>query len=180
MLTVSQELVELERQSLKNLQQVETLMLSSYGRRLPAVSQLDRYRLLMLRIWSEKYKVSLRFILGTLLPFYWSKVSSKHANSKWGFGIRLATLLSGLSEQILSDAVKRTYPDKGNIAEWRWQRRTRMIAAGQPLQREDPLADDQFMARYDEQIRARRKELIAAVIDEAHRRHCYRDNPWTD
>lgn len=72
----------------------------------------DMYKLLKLKVWSQKYRVGVPYILKTLLPF-WEQFVQRHSKKmkKQGLNVRVSTLIGKKSEVILQDVIKRDYPN---------------------------------------------------------------------
>lgn len=70
----------------------------------------DQCRLLNLRVWSLRYKVSCHEILGILLEYY-ARVRRKGSRS---IGIRASTLCGVRSRTIIKEAVQERYPGSEN------------------------------------------------------------------
>jgi len=71
----------------------------------------ERYRLLRLRVWMERYQVDLYYILSKLLPWWEQFVQrrSKKLKSE-GLGVRVATLTGKKSEQMLQLFISQDFP----------------------------------------------------------------------
>jgi len=92
------------------------------------LNQKDKYRLLTLRVWSDKYKVDLKFILSTLVPF-WEKFIQRRSKKmkQSGLNVRVSTLTGNKSEEILQDSIKRAFPNGENKILWVAERREEII-----------------------------------------------------
>ena len=74
--------------------------------------QQDRYKLLRLRVWKERYRVDLVYILQVLIPFWENFVQRRSKKmKKEGLNVRVGTLTGKKSESILVDQIKKDYPD---------------------------------------------------------------------
>lgn len=149
------------------------------------LSDTDRLRLLRLRVWSIRYKISVIEILDLIVPPLRKKIGAKRVR---GIGIPTATLTGAVAEEILKDRLAHYYPDGANITVWKERERERQLAAerdeeagGFPV-RENPMPSllevgdvQEYNRIYAERIRAAR----AAQTDQRWRkqRH-YRNNPW--
>ena len=109
---VSSELRALDRVAFQMYADILTY-LEEHGRKMYGMSQTDKYRLLRLRTWMERYSVSLDFILDTLLPYYQKRFRT--ANHKKGLGVKITTLTGKKSEQMLADAVLEAFPNGENV-----------------------------------------------------------------
>lgn len=90
----------------QNASEVE-MAVSKSGIRLPLHSGLagvrDRYRLLALRVWAEKYGVSLQMVVNFLVA-HWRRRSKRW--SRGGIGFTIPLLCGAASERILVDHLK--------------------------------------------------------------------------
>ena len=109
-----EELVEREYRLLNSLSKdyvfrVEDILSSIRNEKVKLwITELDRYRLLTLRTWELKYKISLKTILQVLLPF-WQGFIKRRTKTK-GLGIRVSTLVGKKSEEILIMHLNKVYP----------------------------------------------------------------------
>jgi hypothetical protein len=88
----------------------------------------DKESLLILKTWEDKYKVSLRFILLILLPFWESFVQRRSRKMKRaGLNVRVSTLTGKKSEQILVENINKLYPNEENKQIWISHERERII-----------------------------------------------------
>lgn len=76
------------------------------------LKQSDQYKLLTLKVWSVKYRVSLRYILETLVPF-WEKFVQRRSKKmkRSGLNVRVSTLVGKKSHSILIESIKRDFPN---------------------------------------------------------------------
>jgi hypothetical protein len=90
----------------------------------------DKYRLLILRSWTIRYKVSLRYILNQLLPFWESFIQrrSKKMKSR-GLNVQVSTLTGKKSEDILKQCIEKDYPNNLNISLWKTSEQERLYKA---------------------------------------------------
>lgn len=77
--------------------------------------QNDKYRLLKLKLWTEKYSVDLYYIISKLVPIWASFIrrQSKALKSQ-GLGVRVATLTGKKSEQLLQDLIAKDFSSDQN------------------------------------------------------------------
>jgi hypothetical protein len=108
----------------------------------------DQYSLLTLKVWEDKYKVSLKFILIILLPFWETFVQRRSKKMKRaGLNVRVSTLIGKKSEQILQESIKKLYPNGENIQMWLAEERERIIQ--NQLHKLEKLNDDGVHSRSD-------------------------------
>jgi hypothetical protein len=93
------------------------------------LKQPDRYRLLILKSWIDRYNVSLRYILETVLPFWESFVQKRSPRLKGrGLNVRVSTLTGKKSESILQEQIKKDFPNGANYVISNNQERERIIS----------------------------------------------------
>lgn len=139
-----------------------------------APGRYDRYRLLNLAVWQERYRVSLRFLLQTLFAYY--KQIRRRSRTP-GLRITVAALTGIRSRQIIEEAVLATYPSGENFSMARVQDQLRYLGqtniaihARNPVDRMDQVA-----AEYRRRITLRRRAIASGA--EKYRRP-WRGNPW--
>lgn len=188
-----QEVRKLRLKTIRIRGRVEEILRNDYHRRLFRMKQQDELRLLILAQWEQKYKVSLSYILETILP-YWHKRLAKTARSKNGLGVRVTSLIGKISEKLLKDRIAEDFPGDEHKQEAKWERRRFLIQrrSGKlemdsdldfPVTiRKKTLLDykspKQFVRSYRKRITSARKEFDLAVADKKNRRRPYRDSPW--
>jgi hypothetical protein len=86
----------------------------------------QRYRLLVLRTWVLRYRVSLDFILETLLSYY-QRVIRRYGSSH-GIGLSLPTLCGHRSQEILEVAILAAFPNNENEDQWRAEKRHQLLS----------------------------------------------------
>ena len=105
----SQERVLLRR-AMETTALVERILKRDYGVKWFGLKKEDEIRLLRLRQWEEKYRVSVAWILAHLLPV-WRQKYAKHKSST-GLGVMVGTLVGQASERILREAIAKEYPEE--------------------------------------------------------------------
>ena len=177
------------QETLKEIRQGERTVL-----RLKAV---DRYRLLTLKIWSERYRVPLKYILQVLMA--WTETfARKHfqrAKNTEGFGVKVSTLCGKRSQEILEDQIRRDFPnsehkttfiqrEQNRILEWEVRRQDRQDDDGikTPDQIRKNLFDfphpKGYVRYYRNRIR-RESRQRERIIQELEKR-LYRGNPFRE
>lgn len=168
---------------------VNKILKEEFGRKMFYLKKPDQYRLLVLDVWRERYKVTVRFILKRLVPYYQARIS------KWqkrrytdGLGIRVATLVGVHSEQILKEAIQQEFPDAENWDEWRWKRRLEILKQREKetddgiATREKTVQDfakpERYMKYYQRKTRQKRAEFEKELNNDENKRRPYRGNPW--
>lgn len=168
---------------------VSKILMEEFKRKIFNMKKEDQYRLLVLDVWKERYRVSIRFILKRLVPYYQSRIN------KWqkrryadGLGIRVATLVGVHSEQILKETVEKEFPEAENFNEWRWKQRLAILQQREQVNddgiaiREKTVHDfskpERYMKYYQRKTRQKRAEFEKALNNDENKKRPYRGNPW--
>jgi hypothetical protein len=144
----------------------------------------DKLRLLRLRVWSMRYKISIPEILDLIVKPLRKKVRGRAR----GLGLSIATLTGAVAEEILEDRIVERYPDGANISAWKETERDRQLLA-EWLEETDgmPVHDsvitllevgdvEDYTKAYATRIAAARKRNESELW--RRRRKRYRGNPW--
>jgi hypothetical protein len=111
--------------------EIDKVLRDLYGKSIWNPSQLDCCRLVRLKIWSERYSVSIAYILSVLLPFHWhnipKSIRSKAKNSK-GLGVRISTLVGNASLSHLKEKLKEDFPEGENVSQFKESEKDRIEA----------------------------------------------------
>ncbi|MGI4811790.1 MAG: hypothetical protein ACRYGG_00390 [Janthinobacterium lividum] len=170
------------------LDEVDSILKKSFDKQLFSVKEDDKVRLLKLKMWSVRYKVSIKYILEKLIPHfekYGNKSRGKAGTSK-GLGTTIPILTGPSAEALLVENIKRDYPDNENVLSWR--QRTQLEFIGLVQVDEDELVTKQpkgilqynsvsdYRKAYEARIQRTRKteEKIVKSIS----RQPFRNNPW--
>jgi hypothetical protein len=130
----------------------------------------DCVRLLTLRTWTLRYKVTLDYVVRTLVK-YWDKRVRKPKSSS-SLGVRVATLVSEHSRQILEESVLRDFPNHENEQAWKCRKRSRILSASCYLS-DAPAC---YAFAYRNYIEERRTEIHRVTRQLSAR--AFRDNPF--
>lgn len=136
-------------------------------------------------VWSERYGVSIGYIIEALLTYYYHnlpKHSRDKANRSRGLGIRIATLVGDVSLSILHSHLANDFPDGNNLAAFKEEEKERIVdilddsmprKARSVLQYESM---DRFVKAYERSIVAKRSNVSRL----AHKmcKIKWRGNPW--
>ena len=140
------------------------------------LARQDQLRLLNLKFWTSEYKVSLRYILSVLLP-YWE--NAKHIQRKkpiYGLGIRVATLIGARSRQVLEEQMQKDYPGGENEFEFRSELESRVALAPEVLADYRITDPRKLMVAYRARIRRARQAVDEFAKQMARR--SWRGNPY--
>lgn len=168
---------------------VNRILKEEFNRKIFYPKEIDQQRLLVLGVWRERYKVSVRFILRKLIPYYQSRIT------KWrkrrytdGLGVKIPTLVGNHSEQILKETIRQEFPEGENYDEWRWKKRLEIIKRREQANddgiatREKTVQDfakpERYMKYYQRKSKQKRTEFEKALNNDENKKRPYRDNPW--
>lgn len=149
------------------------------------LSQKDKYKLLKLRVWAEKYFISIEYILQTLLPFWESFVQRRSKRMKRsGLNVRVSTLTGKKSEEILLEKVKKDFPDNLNKVVFKAKDRERLfqLSLGKDMKVKtknlfDYTNPKKYVAVYRKAMKSEYKEREAFELE--MKKRPYRGNPFT-
>lgn len=107
----------------KIVDEVDLVLRRKFGKQLFYPKSDDQIRLLRLHLWSERYKVSLEYILSVLIP-YFEGIANKHrgrprGTSSKGIGTTIANLTGNASENILLSRIEKDFPESEHKIDWR-------------------------------------------------------------
>jgi hypothetical protein len=103
--------------------EVDTILRKQFNKQLFYPKIDDQHRLLKLKVWSERYKVSIGYILSVLIP-YFEKLAYKHSRrprervSK-GIGTTISTLTGPAAESYLLEQINKDFSDGENVIAWK-------------------------------------------------------------
>lgn len=138
----------------------------------------DQYRLLTLRMWMIKYRVTLEFILSVLVPFWAGKFQSRKRTNDKALGVRIATLSGSVSEKILQTAIKNTYPNGENEISWRAEAQEEYMKVSGTLGSVDNHPEN-FIEEYVRRCLKVRHQNRKLIESGRFTRRSYRGNPWS-
>lgn len=88
----------------------------------------DIYRLLILRSWVIRYKVSMEYILRNILVFWEAFVQRRSRKMKSaGLNVRVSTLTGKKSEEILQQMIQKDFPNGLNKVIWKTNNQERIF-----------------------------------------------------
>lgn len=151
------------------------------------VSEADSCRLTKLLVWSERYGVSLEYILETLLTYYYDNLpKSTRSKSRMAksLGVRVATLCGDVSLSILRNSLERDFPDGNNLAAFKEEEKERIAETvlnpdGLPRKARGPLqfkTVSAYVNAYTRQMELRRRGV--SRIARKMSKIAWRGNPW--
>lgn len=147
----------------------------------------DRYRLLILKTWTDRYNVSLRYILETILPFWESFIQKRSKRLKGrGLNVRVSTLTGKKSEDILREQIKKDFPNDANKIIRINQERQRIISRAHYLEnKRKGISDIEYprfrsVERYirNYRYRIRKESKYRMKLEASFQERPYRTNPF--
>lgn len=163
---------------------VDRILRQSFSKQLYNPKHEDQVRLLKLRMWEQKYRVSLKYILDTLVPHYekLGKRKTGRANSK-GLGTTIAILTGPAAEEYLCERIAKDFPDNENVIDWKEKERQRCLAL---LDKEELIGRPRKILSYptlSEYMKVYRKKVEKARRSTSKRetklaKQPWRNNPW--
>ncbi len=156
----------------------------SYG-----LSINESRRLLKLKVWSERYSVSLDYILGRMLPFWESFIQRKTRRAKSrGLGVRIATLTGKKSEQMLQLFIQQDFPAETHILLARQNKQQAILSRMDKPEDGIPTSSDFSKTMFDfpypgsylQYYRRRMKKQAKRIerITQEFQKYPYRGNPF--
>lgn len=146
------------------------------------LTEKDQYRLLILRVWEDKYKIDLRYILQTLVPFWEGFIQrrSKKMKSR-GLNVKVSTLTGKKSEQILVDSISKSFPNRENFSLWIAYHKERIIQnhlKQETRSQKEFSTPGSYLRYYRKQLKTESKLREQITADMKSRN--YRNNPFRE
>lgn len=181
-----------EREALKTLPaqlltQVNFLLEDNFGREIFRLTGLDTLRLLTLKAWQIKYKVSLEYILQTIVPFYLATIAKKFSTNPNSLGFKVSTLCGKKAEKLLQDAIAKDFGDGDNLSLWQWERKQEIFHSrttdeefGEAKIKTiiDYPKVSRYVKAYRRRVSGKQKDFEKELLNPANTKRQYRDNPW--
>jgi hypothetical protein len=165
--------------------QLNRVLQEEHNRQLFRMSEKDSYRLLMLRNWTQKYKVTLSYIVGVLLDHYGTWAKKYRSGKSKGLGIRIPTLCGQHSEAYLKERIRKDFPENENIAAWQFEKRARIFQhrlGDEPVPKGKPMLSyptvKTYIRKYGRRVDEARNEYSSFTQDPKNKRRRYRGNPF--
>lgn len=150
------------------------------------MSITDRKRLTVLLVWEQRYKVSLEWIVETLLTHYQGKRKRIITGRRYrnpALPVRTVTLVSPTSREIIEKELAQAYPNDEHLTIWRERKQYEFTAKNL----EAPVISKSFVEypdskSYVEQYAAtmtRHRADESKMADQKRRKgKPYRNSPW--
>ena len=107
------------------------------------LKETDRERLLMFLVWEQRYRVSVEWMVETLVRFFEKAILSdgrKKKKGTIGFPVLVKTMVSRASEELIQQAIMAEFPNGEHLDLWRQYEQDRILA---PLYRKAHEFDEQ-------------------------------------
>lgn len=166
---------------------VDEILQEELERRLYRLSPTDELRLFKLITWRDRYKVSIRFILKTLVPYYAEKFK-RFSGRKDSLGCKLATLLGKKSEVMLRDAIAREFPNDEHVSLWNQEMQYAILDTEAGDDEEEFISKPkdmlhfntpaEYIKSYRRRVNVRRRDLQKLVEDPRRKLRQWRGNPF--
>lgn len=99
--------------------EVSTALQEALGKTIWHISESDRYRLYKLWIWSQRYSVTLEYIVSVLVPYFNTGVEKRTGKKSKGLGVSIPVLTGNVAEDVLKKCISRDFPDGDNLSLYR-------------------------------------------------------------
>jgi hypothetical protein len=135
------------------------------------LSRQDQLRLLNLKVWTERYRVPLTWILRVLLHEYFGEHRRSYNRS---IGLRVSSFTGRKAEKYLADRIAQEFPNWQLERQFLAERRQRLLErhGAKPLKMTD-LNPSTYQQQMDE--RARLEESARKLFSRP-----WRNNPWRE
>lgn len=154
---------------------VEEIVKEEFGVKYWQLKKEDEIRCLRLEQWEEKYKVSLEFILRTLVPI-WKRKFARYSTG--GFGVKIPTLVGQKSEDILKGKILELFPDGENVRQWKAVEQQKQWAQYREGVRQKENWELPMRAVQEYQHRMEREREARKEFEKKAWLRPYRGNPW--
>lgn len=168
---------------------VNEILQESFGRRLYNLKHDDELRLLTLYAWRDRYKVTIKWILKTLIPIWHKKFARFKVRS--ALGCRVATLVGKKSEEIIREKLWRDFPHKENVKDWKQKEKQRILelVGGRSNRRKaryesivEAPNPESFIKQYKREIKWQTSEMKMSSKNQKEvsqlKHKNFRNNPW--
>ena len=108
--------------------EVSEALLRATGKTIWKISESDRHKLYRLWMWSQRYSVSLDYILSVLVPYFSKGVEKRTGKKSKGLGVSIATLVGDVAEDVLQKAIAKDNPDSDHLGMYREEQRDKVLA----------------------------------------------------
>ena len=112
-----------------NVLEVDNILRTKFNKQLFYPKQEDQLRLLRLRLWSERYCVSIEYLLDKLIPHF-EKIAMRHRGKAFkskGIGTTISVLTGPAAEEFIIQQVGKDFPNNENKSAAKQEARDRIL-----------------------------------------------------
>lgn len=102
-------------------------VLAAKKKHLWQVSDMDSLKLRRLLVWSERYSVSLAYILDTILPVLSRAIERRTGKRSKGLGVSIPVLTGDVAKSILLERITKDFPSGENVTDEFERRRNEIL-----------------------------------------------------
>jgi hypothetical protein len=166
--------------------EIDTILRKNFDKRLYYPKREDSIRLLKLRVWENRYKVTLEYILGVLIPHF-AKMSERFRRKvSSGIGTTIPILTGQAAEEFLKLRISKDFPNNENVLDWKERYKTICLKKIKESEGTIPSRKSRgvlqfksvnaFLKAYEAKIEAARKE--DRIAEKSLAKQPWRGNPW--
>lgn len=184
-------LSELWSVTLQMVGELETYLQRQTGKRARLQYKSDKQvRLLRLKLWSVRYKISVQEVLDLIVPGLRSQMQGIKFK-KYGIGVGVNALTGKKAEEILRDNLRDRYPDNEHLTLWREQEKERQLERERTEDleglkpHEKPVVSllesdsmEEFLTGYRDSIQKEKSQQDRVQTETWRKRKAYRGSPW--
>lgn len=191
------EMAELRMLQMEMVQTVRRWLRERDGNDLPRLNfkHVDQVRLIRLKTWEWRYKISVMEILdliipilrGTLRPHLRGKVKG----GGYALGVKVTSVVGDGAEKILREQLRRLSSEEQRKAIWRQDEKQRQLDAEESDELEGVASKQKdnlsllkvvnikaYVTQYKRSITRQREQYDSAMSARWRKRKAYRNNPW--
>jgi hypothetical protein len=171
---------------------VNSILEEDYGKQLVHIKPQDKLKLLTFDAWRQMHKVSIRYILQTILPHFIKiqKRIGRYRKNSMSLGVPISHLTGKKSEEMLVYWIGRNFPDRENVSMWRQKAIQRILDHRLGSDEEEEVVQEKrktildfktpekFAQSYAARIREERAAIEKVTTDNRNKLRPYRDNPF--
>lgn len=183
---IAQEHTQMALQVPRFVKEVNELLQEEFGKELFYLTEANAHRLMTLKAWQIKHKVSLRYILKQIVPYYQHKIGRRFSMNSKSLGFRIPTLVGKKAEKLLQFRIAEDFPEKENVRSWVWEKKRSIVTN----RLEDPTVPERhktlheygsikrFVKAYKIRMADKRFYFTKEDEKESNTFRPYRGNPW--
>lgn len=132
------------------------------------------------------YKVSLEYIVETVVPQYLEQIGRLHRKKSYAIGFRPTNLVGANAERMLKERIAKDFPESEHISMWRWERIQDIVANRTEdeftTSKGKGIADystlGQYVRAYRGKVQNKREIFDREMNRSTNKKRPYRDNPF--